>query len=147
MPKNRRKIKKISLKDPYWMVPKNSRYYELTRWPDGTAGTGDINQVPDYKTYFANLPKAKDLPMPNMNTVDEGPKGTFQDRESGFKYKMVFGADDEVAAAAAEASKEAKDKAGRRKKATKRLRKTASSAADMPAEKPAAEKPAAEKKK
>ena len=54
MPKDPRKMK-ISLKNPYWMVSRQSWAYELTRWPDGTVGDGCMANMPDYKTHFANV--------------------------------------------------------------------------------------------
>jgi hypothetical protein len=54
MPKNVRKIK-INSKNPYWMVPKNSQWYNLTKNEDGSMGDADVTKVPDYKTHFANV--------------------------------------------------------------------------------------------
>merc|ERR1712110_166369 len=124
MPKNRQKIK-VGLKNPYWMVPKNSPVYDWLK-SMGLEDAGDINAVPDYKKHFANRPKQEEVGTgADFVAQEEGQgikeRGSFTDRGSSHKFRMVFDEDDDTTLKMAEEETERKRK---RKRPTRRMRRT-----------------------
>lgn len=124
MPKNRQKIK-VGLKNPYWMVPKNSPVYDWLK-SMGFEGSGDINDVPDYKIHFANRPKQDNVGTGTQLTSREDgqgikERGSFTDRGSSHKFRMVFDEDDDTTLKMTEEETERKKK---RKRQTRRMRKS-----------------------